>query len=192
MPEPRVNDPSGVSESPVTITDPARTAEMVREFQRRMAYISSHYAFGKRVGLDDSKFNASHRRLQHAMDETRLASAASRSRIHPELELVISHLAKTHARDRSDIETGNVHAAMREVLDTVQPRRGRPRHQLLRHHVEGLMALFQEISRPSWMLCTRSRSTRRRSPAPPSGLWSRRSPPARPQAMSKPPRFCCR
>lgn len=44
---PRRNDPLGVSDNPVVVTDPARQAEVLEEFLRRLDYIIKSYRLGK-------------------------------------------------------------------------------------------------------------------------------------------------
>jgi hypothetical protein len=97
----------------------------------------------------DQAFNVSLWRMRRAVEE-RTSASQPRSRVHPELELIVSHLAKKQAQERagkpvSKVAPTDVDAAVRQVLDTIRPRRGRSSHDLLRHHVEGMMALYQEI-----------------------------------------------
>lgn len=73
-------------------------AEIVAEFQRRIAYIIKQYSVGKSAQLGDQQFNASLQRLRDVVDEGKAIPSCQHSRLHPEVELVVSHFAKKHAQ----------------------------------------------------------------------------------------------
>jgi hypothetical protein len=148
VPRWRTNDPLGVSDNPVCVTDPVRVAEIAREFQRRLAYIERSYEVCKAEVDDVRSFNDSVSRLKRAVAEPSKGTAR-KSRLHPRLEILISCAARQLARIEPDVPLGVEHVAVvdqaaREVAAKVSAIRGRPSADRVRHHVEGLMALIQE------------------------------------------------
>lgn len=59
MPRPRQNDPLGTSENPVTVSDPAREAVLIEEFQKRMHYVARHFLMVREHFGDVLEFNRS-------------------------------------------------------------------------------------------------------------------------------------
>lgn len=143
MPRPRRNDPLGTSGEPRISSDPVRIEELRQEFHRRLEYIADSYRVAReRVG-SRREFNASLARLRRAVN-------AKRTRQGP-LELAISHMVRKNAAERTGAPDARViqvdiDAAAKFVVSRIKPQRGRPEDDLLRHHVEGLMALLQEMS----------------------------------------------
>ena len=64
MPRWRTNDPLGVSDDPVCVSDPVREAEVAREFQRKLAYIERSYKVCKAHVHDIRSLNGSLIRLK--------------------------------------------------------------------------------------------------------------------------------
>jgi hypothetical protein len=148
VPAPRRNDPSGVSDNPQVVTDEARLAELVDEFKRRLAYVAHSYGMAVRILRSDRDFNASLDNLERSLARKRLGTWQE-DRAHFEIELVINEFARQHARERSGevdpvITQEDADAAARKASEVLKMRR-RPANRHLRHHVEGLMALIQEI-----------------------------------------------
>ena len=90
------------------------------------------------------------KRLKRAVNG-KAPKKAKQRRLHYELELVISHHARKHAEERTgladaELVEADIEAAAQIIVSTIKPRRGRPNDAILRYHVEGLMALIQEIS----------------------------------------------
>lgn len=148
MPRWRTNDSPGVSDNPVCVTDPARVAEIAREFQRKLAYIERSYEVRKAEVDDVRSFNDSVSRLKKAVADPSKGETR-RSRLHPRLEILICSAARQLAGIEPEVPLGADHVAFvdqaaREVGAKVSAIRGRPSADRVRHHVEGLMALIQE------------------------------------------------
>jgi hypothetical protein len=147
---PRRNDPLGTSDNPVTAGDPARVAELNEEYLRRLNYIARHFLAVRGHFGDVLEFNRSLKRLQRAVNGEAPQSAEQR-RLHYELEMIISHHARKLANERTGhadtaLIPADIEAAAQIVVSTIRPRRGRPKDAILRYHVEGLMALIQQMS----------------------------------------------
>ncbi len=148
VPRPRRNDPLGVSDNPICVTDPEREAEVLEEFNRRLSYLAASYRFGKDHFPDYKNFNRSLARLKKAVGRPKIPGQ-SESRLDPRLEILINHRARKLAGVAATEMLGPDHdkfvqQAAAEIADSLQPIRGRPASPCLRHHVEGLMALIQE------------------------------------------------
>lgn len=121
-----------------------RRAARLAEFGRRFRYILCSF----RLGLETVSFNASLARLKRTVRFGR-QSPGRGDRVHPFLEIVINHRARELAARRSGapdagLTQADVDRAAAWVASNVAPVRGRPRAQLLDHHVGGLMALIEQ------------------------------------------------
>ena len=148
MARPRTNDPAGVSDNPVLVQDPQRTEEITREFGRRLRYIEQSFRTARGTLGDPVSFNRSLERLRKV---TVGKSDGPGTRLHPELKLILSFKARQYACERSGdadakVTSADVARAVEDALTTVKSRRGRPKDAMFKHHVEGLMALVQEVS----------------------------------------------
>lgn len=151
MARPRTNDPLDVSDDPNVITDPTRIAELVEEMQSRLAYVVQSYHTLKASGIVDiGSLNSSRARLRAAAaDNEGITNQADR--LHPLLELSIAEKARemtstTGEAGRTKLTTEAIDAAARAVAASARTKRGARSNLLLRHHVEGLMAIFQMFS----------------------------------------------
>lgn len=150
MPRPRSNDPIGVSDHPLCVDDPAREAALTSEFKTRLAYIRSSYVQAVELVGDDTCYNRSLNRLRAAVLHP-TSKRARGERLHPNIELIISHRARQHAEQRTGVSDTpvtqeDINFAAKHAAETLSLRGGRPEAAILRHHVEGLMALVQEVS----------------------------------------------
>lgn len=146
----RRNDPEGVSDTPVTTNDLARCNELVAEFLCRLECIVDNYKFWRNCLGKEVSLNSSLDRFERAAKQKR-PSRRKLTRLNPMLEGALSARADSEARDRSgaddpQVACGDLNVAAKWVLENVKPVRGRPDDEVLRHHVEGLMALVQEMS----------------------------------------------
>lgn len=123
-----------------------RRAERLAEFTRRFGYCLCSY----RLGHETVGFNRSLARLRRTVELGR-RSPGKGERVHPYLEIVINRLA----HDLATARTGRPDAALTQTdvekaaawtARCISPVRGRPRAQLLDHHVAGLMALIEDFS----------------------------------------------
>lgn len=149
MPRPRTLDPLGTSDHPVVVTDPVREKALVAEFQRRLAFIKVNFQMGRMLVPGGAGFNQSLNRLKRAVH--RSGPNLPLRRLHPHLELLISHKVRQYAAARMGegipcVSDEDIRRASQEVALQVDPRRGAPKDEMLRHHVWGLMALFQEAT----------------------------------------------
>lgn len=157
MPRPRTNDPLGVSDAPNFVADPAREHELTEEFKRRLAFIAQNYRLMLEVVGKDQEFNRSLAKLKRSLAREQPAKTRG-DRAHPELELVINKFARDHAEARTgsvgaEVAQEDAQAGARKAAEQLKPRRGRSRNWVLRHHVQGLMALLQETTgRPVQLL----------------------------------------
>ncbi|MEO1169455.1 MAG: hypothetical protein AAFW97_12175 [Pseudomonadota bacterium] len=121
-------------------------AELIAEFQSRLAYLARHYAMARKILGNDVAFNKGLARLKRRLAATRKISR-KQTRLHPEIEIVISHHARRLARDEGvEVDGKHVRAAARIASKLLKPRGGRPDDGILKHHVTGLVALIQEFS----------------------------------------------
>lgn len=149
MARPRINDPIGTSDNPHYTSDPSRLAELMAEFLPRLEHIRNNYILCTRYLESKVEFNASLTRLQSACAKPKV-EGATEERLHPELELVISHFARKFAAERAGKNAEPVQAdverAARRAVKLLSTRKGAPGREILRHHVEALVALVQEFS----------------------------------------------
>lgn len=123
-----------------------RRAERLEEFTRRFGYCLCSFRFGHQTVA----FNRSLDRLRRTIKLGR-QSPGRGERVHPFLEIVISRRARNLATDRTgrpdaELTQADVEEAAAWAARSMSPIRGRPRAQLLDHHVAGLMALIEEYS----------------------------------------------
>lgn len=148
MPRRRPNDPLGVSDDPICVTDPVRTAEIAEEFKRRLAYVQESYRLWETHAAGNRSFNQSLVRLRKALSKP-AAPNRRESRLDPRLEILINHRARKLAGLGPDEMLGADHVefveqAALEIAQGVPALRGRPASERVRYHVEALMALIQE------------------------------------------------
>jgi hypothetical protein len=150
MPRPLVNNPLGVSDSPNYITDPVREAETAQEFVRKCTYLINSFRSARRIEAKYGTFAASVRRMKNAVSRTR-GSKRKQYRLHPLLELAISKHAHKFAAERtseinSEVTRADIMKAAITLSETIDVKQGARNDTVLRHHVEGFMALVQETS----------------------------------------------
>lgn len=149
MPRPRSKDPLGVSDHPIAISDPAREAELVAEFEQKLEHIKWSYIRSKGPFADFlKKYNDDLARLQKQL-KTGDPGTPRGIRIHPLLEKAINDRALEFARQRTgdaqpELECEDVELAAHDVAGSAKAIRGRPKELHLVRHVRGLMALFQQ------------------------------------------------
>ena len=147
MPRPRTLDPSNLPLEPNPTTDPARAEELVEDLKDRLAYLRRSFLIGRETLANDKvAFNDSLRRLRRSLARKRKANHRGK-RLHPEVEIVITHHARTLAEDEG-VEVGQNHVELagHKALEVLKPRRGRGDDKLLDHHVAGLVALIQQYT----------------------------------------------
>gem|GEM_PF-4919562 len=98
----RRNDPAGVSDNPILVSDPLREAAVIARFKCGLGYIEKHYLIAKRFGLDKRTFNESLARLQVAVACPRQVDVPE-SRLGPVLEIAISKRARELALHQFEI-----------------------------------------------------------------------------------------
>lgn len=150
MPRPLVNNPLGVSTTPNPVTDPARQSELAQEFVRKAQYAIQSFRVAR---LIENKFGTVEASIRLMKDATARARGSKRTqkRLHPEVEIAINAYAREIARVRTGkAETIVVHndvvMAATELSGKLSVKQGRKCDRVLKHHVEGLMALYQETS----------------------------------------------
>lgn len=150
MPRPLVNNPLGVSTTPNPLKDPARESEIAQEFVRKAEYAFQSFRMARLIENKFGTVEASVRRMKDATARAR-GSKRSQKRLHPEVEIAIN----AHAREIARVRTGkadptvvhnDVVKAADELSDKLNVKQGRRDDRMLEHHVEGLMALYQETS----------------------------------------------
>jgi hypothetical protein len=146
----RRNDPPGLGDDPVCVRDPARRAEGIAEFRRRLAYLEQHYRMGKRFHESITQFNDAIRAL-NALAAGEPAGSGEYRRLSPMIEIAVSANARRFAQERTGrlgapVEGQDIKRAAEHVGERVRPISNRPRADNLKHHVKGLMALIQDFS----------------------------------------------
>lgn len=139
----------GTSDSPSCVTDPVREKELIDEFKRRLAYVRFSFLTAQKSLASNVEFNSSLARLARTIGQP-TEPVSKKSRLHPELELVISFHARRYAVERggsiATVTQPDVQKAAQYAVRTLHTRKGARNHSVLRYHVEGLMALLQETS----------------------------------------------
>ncbi len=146
MARPRTNDPSNLPDAPKPTSDPEKLDELLSELQNRLRYLTDSYAASLQLFETGDSFNESLERLRRGLKRTRILNRRGK-RLHPEIELLLSHHARRMA-DQEGVEVNESHirAAGEHVVSTIKARRGRPEKPMLEFHVTGLMAVVQEFS----------------------------------------------
>ena len=147
MPRPRTNDPSNLPAAINLVSDPAREALLVVEFQKRLAYLKHSFLIGRAAHAGDNvAFNASLERLRRRLARKYPAKRRG-DRIHPEIEMVISHHARAMANaENVAVSQRHIQLAAAKTVELLRPRRGRPDDAFLDLQVSGVMALAQEVT----------------------------------------------
>lgn len=145
MPAPRKNDPFEVSGPRNIVTDSARQAELVGEFQRKLDYLrwsfeTARYLYGGRNNLNAG--------LAQLRDEVERGDNPPSHPSHPELQFAVSYLSKETASARGDggVTEADTLTARQRLVERIKPARQRPADRVLEHHAWALMALLQETS----------------------------------------------
>jgi hypothetical protein len=146
----RRNDPPGLSDSPRCVTDPARVREMRAEATRRMGFIEQSYRIAVRAFGNGKRRNDTLRQIRRAYSG-KVKPGGARVRADQQTEMVISFHARKFARERAGVddarvECEDVERAVERTLADLKILRGPPLDHVLRHHVEGFMALLQDYS----------------------------------------------
>lgn len=146
MPRPLKNNP--IIDAPNYVTEPLREAELVVEFNRKRLYAIRSFRMARLIQARYGTVASSARRAKDAVDRKR-GSKRPQTRLHPELEAAMSYKAVEIARNRTGEENPKVINADRgiaavQVADRIYVKMGRNNDRMLQHHVEGLMALWQE------------------------------------------------
>ncbi len=142
----RIEPPLGLSGRPNLVRSETRKAELLAEFRRRLSHVLSSY----RQSLTHADFNRSLARIKRTVKFGRQAPGRG-DRVAPFLEIIINHHARRFALERTgehetELTQADVERAAKWVADHVHPIKGRPRAQLLDHHVAGMMALIQQFT----------------------------------------------
>jgi len=146
MPRPRTNDPSNLPDESNPTHDPEQVAELMGEFKNRLQYLTQSYHVFKHVLSDRESLNESLERLRRALKRKRILKSKG-TRLHPEIELLLSHHARQFAEAEGvAVNEDHIRAAGERVIETIKPRRGRPDNNILDYHVAGLVALIHEFS----------------------------------------------
>ena len=148
----RVAD-TAATEPPTSATAPdystAGIQQRVAEFDRRLAYLLANYRWANAVSHARLGFNASLVAGRRA-GRPRAKRKPPRTRISPELELLISHRGRDLAIERGSNSGSptpdDIAAASAEVLAKHRPRRGRPANPILIYHVHAFMVLYRWAS----------------------------------------------
>lgn len=150
MPRRLKNNPLGVSDTPKYVTDPALEAEILKEFVRKRTFIVRSFKNCHHIEQQYGTIEQSIRRMKNAVARER-GSKQKQRRLHPALEAAISHHAGKFAAERANDELRNViqadiNKAAHILAETLTVKQGPKKHIMLRHHVEGFMALVQETT----------------------------------------------
>lgn len=149
MPRPRTRDPLGVSDCPNIVSDPERVALIQNEFNKKWAYALQSFRVARVI---DSRGTvpASLARLRTALERKRPLKYRG-ERLHPEVEMALTIKAQEFANDRTGendtrVLQGDIQKAARFLVDQVPVKQGAREDRYLRWHVEGMMALVQEVT----------------------------------------------
>lgn len=150
MPRPRTLDPLGVSDSPNVVTDPERVESLAREFWHRLFFALDSFRTARLIDETFGTVEASIARLKYALKRKRQAKSRG-LRLHPEVKIVLATKEQQFANTRTGrgdarILQCDIQQAEQFVVDAIPVKQGARVDRYLRHHVEGLMALFQETS----------------------------------------------
>lgn len=157
MPRPPTLDPLGVFNPPHIVDDPEREAKIVASFVARVKYLERNYIRAKALlSQEQPTFNESLARLKRQIERLDKGKGvpfeqSARTRLHPELELLINSRARELAGVGVDIFLAPEHqnfvrAAAQEVASKWRARPGRPPQSLFQYYVEALVALLVEVT----------------------------------------------
>ena len=146
MPRALVNNP--IIDAPNYVTDPAREAELLADFNRKRLYAIRSFRTARLIEANFGTVASSSRRAKNAVNRKR-GSKRPQMRHHPEVEAAMSYVALQIAHKRTGEDNPKVLAADRgkaavKVSDSLNVKMGRNDDRMLQHHIEGLMALWQE------------------------------------------------
>ena len=149
---PRKNDPLGVSDNPVCVTDPLLQAKIVKGLDAKLEYLEQHYHIGRSLYGAPNSWNEGLRHLRE-VSNGKIPDKLCGTRVPPLLEMCLSMKARKIAEERLGKETNDIDvtsedktSALAMVLESVSPASHRPKNEFLEHFVEGLVALIQETS----------------------------------------------
>jgi hypothetical protein len=150
MGRPRTNDALEVIGTPNIVTDPRRVKEIGNELLAKIAHIKRSYVAMTHLLGESSAFNQSIERLRTAVRRKRDPSIKE-SRLHPEVELVVSRYARQEALIRTgdsqaEVIQCDIEAAAIRAAEVLKLRRGRPAARLLERHIQALIAVWQEAT----------------------------------------------
>lgn len=127
--------------------DAQQQALLLREFQKRLAYLLSNYRVFSAWQGSALSSNESLSLLRRAQGP-RYRGAPKRERLAPALEVLINVKAKVLAErrggDGAGLQPSDIRGAAKDVAVTQKPMRGRPSNELLRFHVHAFMALYRQ------------------------------------------------
>ncbi len=139
--------PSRPAQNMSTEYTPPNQQAVLTEFRKRLEFLKESYRFARKALRDDQIwFNESRRRLRRRVRTKRKAKVRG-DRVHPEIEIVITHHARRiAAAEGREVSQRDANEAARIAVSLLKSRRGRPENRVLEHHVIGLMALVQNFS----------------------------------------------
>lgn len=148
MGRPRINDPAGVSDNPVCVTDPVREAELTNEFRKKLIYLLRQFQL-ERTLTNFETFNGSLAHVKKIVADK--ADAADIGKMHMQIQLAIMNQAKEYANERENSHEARISGddkmrAMELVASKLKPVMGKPHAEVLHRTVAGLMALAQETT----------------------------------------------
>lgn len=141
-------NPSNLPDRPNPTDDKAREEELIKEFTRRLKYIEHSYWLAKSSMSDANGFNQGLRQLKAAVNGNK-GDSKTNTRLYPDIEILVNLEAQRirSETDGSDVPLSQKHidTAARSIATKIKPRRKRPGNEILRYHVEALIALVIEF-----------------------------------------------
>lgn len=139
-------NPIGIPDTPNPTTDPVMLERLRAKLLIGQAQVEQSYLAMKAAAFDGNAFNNDLARLKRAVSRPG-KSVAKETRLHPLLELTINQRGRTIANGLG-VPMAEVHVreAAADVARNIRGLRRRPPNDVLRFHVEALMALVQELS----------------------------------------------
>lgn len=126
-----------------------REEALVARFQSRLGHVLENFRACRKAMAGRRTFNESIDDLRTAQRPR--AERAQRARLDPEIEFLCAW--KLKEQGIADPESAQVMTIAKELSATLKPTRGRPPNRVLKHHVEGLVLLFEETCGSSVRQC---------------------------------------
>lgn len=140
---------AGGSTDQLSMARKDRQRILLARYQSRLGHVLENFRACRKAMAGRRKLNQSVADLRTGQRPR--ARRAKRARLDPEIEFHFAWKLKVQGIDKP--EPAQIMSIAKDLARTLKPRRGRPKDRVLRHHVEGLVLLFEETCGSSVRQC---------------------------------------